>query len=269
VRSRRPPLVHARRSPEDLRRRLPAAVRRDWDDLATATRSQPPFDPATVAALPGPARRWLLHAIAPGTPLRRSVELRQHGRIRLCTWRRFRAAEIISPLEGYIWAATTTMFGIPIHGYDRLTRGSGEMVHRAFGRLPIVEQDGPDLTRSAAGRLVSEMVWAPAVAVGPEVRWKPVDEHSALALLPYGGDTLEVRITTADSGALQRVDIDRWARLGRGTYRLHPFTAEIHREATFGGYTVPSQLTAGYPSHTEPWPGSAFIRTTIDEATFR
>jgi hypothetical protein len=45
--------------------------------------------------------------------------------------------------------------------------------------------------------------------------------------------------------------------------------AEVHREATFGGYTVPSQLTAGYSSHTEPWPGPAFIRTTIDDATFR
>jgi hypothetical protein len=106
------------------------------------------------------------------------------------------------------------MFGIPIHGFDRLTRGTGEMVHRAIGRLPIVEQDGPDLTRSAAGRLVSEMVWAPAVAVGPEVRWKPVDEHSALALLPYCRDTLEVRITTADSGALRRsplIDGPAWA----------------------------------------------------------
>lgn len=249
----------------DLLRRLPSAVRHDWAELADATTPQPVFDPASVADLPDPARRWLTHAIAPGTPLRRSVELEQHGRIRLGpAWCRYRAAEVIAPLRGYVWVATTRMFGVPVHGYDRLNHGTGEMVHRAFGRWPLVHADGADLTRSAAGRLVSEIVWAPAAATGPEVVWKPVDYHTAVALVPCGGETHEVRITVGPTGALRAVTLDRWAAVDRGPYRLHRFTAEVHGEATFAGYTVPSQVTAGYGHGTD----RAFITMTIDSATF-
>lgn len=255
-------------SASDIVARLPAPVRHDWADLAVATRPQPRFDPASVADLPDPARRWLTHAIAPGTPLRRRVELDQHGRIRIGAWRSFRAAEIIAPLEGYIWAVATQVFGVPIRGYDRLTHGTGEMTHRAFGRFPIVSARGADLTRSTTGRLLSEMVWAPAVAVGPEVEWKPVDDHTAVALMPYGGDIHEVSITAGSSGALQWVTIDRWASVDKCPYRLHPFSAEIHSEATFGGFTVPSRVTAGYDYDSERWPDCAFIELTVDDATF-
>jgi hypothetical protein len=243
-------------------RSLPAAVRRDWADLATATTTPSPFDPASVAGLPDPVRRWLTHAIAPGTILSRSVELEQHGRIRLgSSWHRYRATEVIAPLRGYVWAATTRMFGVPVHGHDRLTRGTGEMVHRAFGRFSLVHADGADLSRSAAGRLAGEIVWAPAAAIGPEVLWRPVDVHTAVALVPYGGGTDEVRITVAPSGALQTVVVERWAAVGRDAYRLHPFTATVDRETSFAGYTLPVQVSAGYED-------GAFITITVDAATF-
>ena len=41
------------------------------------------FEPTMTRGLPEPARRWLGHAIAPGTPLWGSVELTMHGRIKL------------------------------------------------------------------------------------------------------------------------------------------------------------------------------------------
>src|SRR5688572_4648126 len=41
------------------------------------------FDPAMVDGLPEPAQRYLRHAIAPGTPLARSVRLTMHGTLRL------------------------------------------------------------------------------------------------------------------------------------------------------------------------------------------
>ena len=49
----------------------------------TAAASVETFDPAAIVSLPEPARRWLGHAIAPGTPLWSSVELTMHGQIKL------------------------------------------------------------------------------------------------------------------------------------------------------------------------------------------
>ncbi len=249
--------------------RLPVALRAEWAGLAAPTPSPPPFDPAAADGLPVPARRWLTHAIAPGTPLRRRVELAQHGRIRIGSWRDFTARQVIAGLEGYVWACATRVLGLPVYGYDRLGHGSAAMVHRAFGRLPLVDESGPDLARSAAGRLVSEMIWTPAVALDPAVGWKPVNDDTAMALLPYAGETYEVSLTVAADGTLRKVTMPRWARTDRGPYRLHPFGAEIHAETTFGGFTVPTEVTAGYDPDSPRWPGCAFITITVDEAVHR
>ena len=67
--------------------RLPRPVGRDWDDLATPTRDSRPFDPGVLDGLPAPVIRWVRQAIAPGTPLQRSVRLTMHGEIRVGRWR--------------------------------------------------------------------------------------------------------------------------------------------------------------------------------------
>lgn len=251
-----------------VKERLPAAVREEWAELAAPSGAGQVFDPASVSGLPEPARRWLLHAIAPGTALRRRVELEQHGRVRIGTWWPFRACEIIAPLEGYIWACTTRILGVPVHGYDRLVHGSGDMAHRVFARIPLVKVEGSNFVRSAAGRLVSEMIWAPAVALGPEVTWIPRNDTVATALLPFGGQTYEVDVSVGASGALEWVRMQRWASTDNGPYQLHPFGAQIHHEATFDGYTVAAQVTAGYHYENARWPRNAFITLTVDNATF-
>ena len=51
--------------------------------MTAATATAETFDPAAITGLPEPARRWLSHAIAPGTPLWSSVELTMNGQIKL------------------------------------------------------------------------------------------------------------------------------------------------------------------------------------------
>ena len=60
----------------------------------TAAATAETFDPAAIMGLPEPARRWLGHAIAPGTPLWSSVELTMHGQIKLGRWRPFTEVRI-------------------------------------------------------------------------------------------------------------------------------------------------------------------------------
>src|SRR4051812_10328474 len=62
------------------------------------------FDPASVAALDEPVRRYLCHAIAPGTPLGRPVRMTMDGRIRVRRWRRFTAVESCDG-RSYRWDA--------------------------------------------------------------------------------------------------------------------------------------------------------------------
>lgn len=55
--------------------------------MTAATATAETFDPAATMGLPEPARRWLSHAIAPGTPLWNRAELTMHGQIKLGRWR--------------------------------------------------------------------------------------------------------------------------------------------------------------------------------------
>src|SRR5919109_1006375 len=98
------------------RSRLPAPVRAEWDKLLAGAEPSGRFGPASVEHLPEPAKRWLRHAIAPGAPLQTCVELEQHGQIRLGWWRPFTAVQVLAPLRGYIWAESTQLLGLPIHG---------------------------------------------------------------------------------------------------------------------------------------------------------
>jgi hypothetical protein len=111
--------------------------------------------------LPEPARRWLTHAIAPGTPLWGSVVLTMRGEIRLGSWRPFTARQVLAPPRGFIWAATARFLGLPVTGFDRYSSGSGQMDWRLGGLVPVMTATGPDVTRSAAGRLAGETALAP------------------------------------------------------------------------------------------------------------
>jgi hypothetical protein len=158
--------------------------------------------------------------------------------------------------------------GLPVVGFDRLTAGRGEMRHRLLGILPIVSRRGPDVTRSAAGRLAAEIAWVPAATLGPEVTWRAIDDSSAAAVLSLAGALHEVTLTVSPSGALETVTIPRWASVDGGPWRTHLFGAAVHEEGTFHGFTVPTRITAGYEFGSDGWPGCAFIRQVIDRATF-
>lgn len=143
---------------------VPRAARRvgrEWDLLGRTTHQPAVFDPAMVADLPEPARRWLTHAISPGTPLWETVELSMRGEIRLGAWRSFTARQVLAPPRGFVWAARARFLGIPVVGFDRFSSGSGEMDWRLGGLIPVMSATGPDVTRSAAGRLAGEMALAP------------------------------------------------------------------------------------------------------------
>jgi hypothetical protein len=247
---------------------LTGMARRAWQRLAAPTSHPQAFDPAAIGHLPEPVRRWLTHAIEPGTPLRRSATLIMHGDIRLVRWRRFEARQILTPGEGFIWAATAHLAGLPVIGFDRYSGGTGQMRWRLLGALPIASATGPDITRSAAGRLASELVMVPAAALSSALTWESAGEDRATAHVTIGGDLHAVTITVATTGALEAVAIPRWGDPDKGGFREHLFGAEVHREAVFDGYTIPAAVSAGWWYGTERWPKGEFIRFTIDEAVY-
>jgi hypothetical protein len=219
-----------------------------------------------VDGLPDAARRWLTHAIAPGTMLADAVEIQMHGLIRLGRWRAFTATQAVVPGTGYVWAARTRIGLIPVRGYDCLANGRGEMRWRAAGIIPVSSAVGVDVTRSAAGRLAAESVLVPTCLIGAE--WSPGKDINTATLRRAGSrdGSDSVTITVGADGRLRRVSMQRWGNPGGGMFAEHTFEVTFHTTFRAGGITIPDGIHAA-------WVGDdgerlEFFRAVIDRATF-
>jgi hypothetical protein len=209
------------------------------------------------------------HAIAPGAPLCTAAEVRIHGEIRLGARQPFTALQRLTPLGGFVWAATARLFRLPIVGFDRYTRDSGQMRWRLLNLAPVMRAEGPDITRSAAGRHAGELLmYLPTAALDEAVYWQTVDENRATAALAVGSKRFNVTITVTPSGALAELVLSRWGNPGGGPFAEHSFGASFRDEITFSGVTVPREVIAGWHYGSDRWPEGQFIRYTIDDVGY-
>ncbi len=247
---------------------LPDAAKRSWAELGSSISTGEPFEPGMVDLLPAPVARWLRHAIAPGTPLREGVQVSMHGNIKIGKWMPFTADQIVAS-TGYLWAAEAGRFPIMVRGFDRYSATTAQMSWRLFGLIPVVSTAGPDVTRSAAGRLASEVIGlTPGGVLGANVTWVGIDEHRAMASITVDGLAHHVTVDVGDDGALKTASLPRWGSPDKGPFQLHTFGVMCDGEFTSGGYTVPRHIRAGWWLGTREWEQGEFFRATIDQARF-
>jgi hypothetical protein len=229
------------------------------------------FDPATHDSLPPLARRYLSWAIAPGTPLASAVRLQMHGTIKLGDqWHRFTGEEVIRWQRGMIWRATTWMQGLPIFGADRLVDGQGDMRWKLLGLLPVMQVSGADVARSGAGRIQGEAVWLPSVLCQPGVAWTELNESQVQADFTAFGEPAHLTFTLDAQGAIQQVALERWGSPEGGEYHYDTFGVIATASSTFEGYTIPTQIRAGWFFGTNRFETEGeFFRCTVDRACYR
>lgn len=241
---------------------LTTEAARDWSEL-TALGPGPRFDPATLPPdLPEPTRRWIRHAVAPGTPLFRAARLEMTGAIRLGQrWHHVEADQVLAPGVGYVWAARTHIGGLPVAGFDRYHRGVGEMHWRVAKMLLITTATGDDVTASAAGRLAGELGLLPTAY--HVATWVGAGPDAFIGRLDIDGRHEEVRFRTGPSGHLQEIRSLRWGNPLGEPYGRYPFGMVCHGEQTFGGLTIPHEITAGWFIGSDRWDEGEFFRVRI------
>ena len=226
------------------------ALRAEWRRLA-ALQPDPParFAEAMVAGLPEPARRYLSHAIAPGTPLLRVATLTMTGRFSLGTrdrpdYRPMTARQILAAPDGFVWAMR--MNGrLPVSGSDsgRWTRFG------ILGLIPVARLGGTsDHTRSAYGRNVAEAaIWTPAALLPrPGVTWEGVGGDIARVTVAHRGLTQTVDIRIDARGCPREVFFRRWSDANPDrVFRLQPFGAYLSDFREVDGYRLPFRVEAG------------------------
>jgi hypothetical protein len=222
------------------------------------------FRSSELDGLPEPVRRHLTQAIAPGTALATSAWLRMRGHIKVGRWLPFRARQVLNPHRGFVWSARAA--GV-IAGSDRYVDDAGVMDWKLAGLVRLVHAEGPDISRSAAGRAGAEAVCLPT-ALLPRfgVRWSATGADQVTARYQVGETPLEVSYRLDPEGRIRSMVFDRWGDPdSSGSFAWYPFGGEITSYRTFEGVTIPSGGRLGWFFGTDRWPAGEFFRYQITE----
>lgn len=248
---------------------VPRAAAADWAALSTPPRPPAPFGAEALSGLPEPARRWLAHAVPDGTPAWSAAELTMHGEIRLGgRWRGFVARQVIAPGRGFVWAARSRMLGVGVTGFDRYGASGGQMRWRLLGVVPVLSAGGPDVTRSAAGRLAGEGVMVPTACL--RAAWSAVPEPGAAVMSwVLDGQPEDTLVRVGPAGQLREAILQRWGNPDGVPFGRYPFGVAVEEEAAFSGVRVPAVLRAGWWWGTDRQDEGEFFRARIDDVVFR
>ena len=238
----------------------PAELARTYGTLLDAADGS--YDPVELEELPDTVQRFLRTAIEPGTPRARTALIAMSGRLRIGRWLPFRAAEVLTPLRGFVWWARAA--GI-ISGSDRYVDGVGELDWRLGGLVRVMHASGLDVSRSAAARAAAEAAWLPTTLL-PRfgVEWAASDDAHIEARYAIDGQPMHVRYELTDDGHIRSVVFDRWGDPdGTGRCGLWPFGGEFTSHATFDGVTIPQAGRLGWHFGTDRWDEGEFFRYQI------
>lgn len=224
------------------------------------------FTEGELDELPEPVRRYFRGSIAPGTPLAKSARLRMRGSVKLGRgWLPFRARQTLAPLHGFMWAAHVA--GVLLMGSDRYADGTGAMEWRLLGLIRVIRAEGPEVSRSSAGRAGAEAVWVPT-AMLPRfgVSWSSTDPRHATASCQLDENDLELHYTLDEDGRVRSIALDRWGDpTGNGTWGLHRFEHQLTRYSTFDGISIPTAGRAAWFVGTDRWSEGEFFRYEITD----
>jgi hypothetical protein len=238
------------RQVDDLWRRLEATPVRD--EL---------FTDKLVAHLAAPARRYFQHAIQPGTQLATRVYLHQTGTLRLSAdgWVPFDSEQLLVPGRGFVWKVHTRGGLFPLAGTDHYVNGRGRTHIALLGLLPVINAAGSDIARSALGRLAGETMWLPTGWLpGGGTQVEPIDADHFAVITAIQGEVTRLTLAVDAVGRLTEITFPRYGNQTEDKhYQLIPFGSRFSAERTFNGYTIPTEIRAGW------WYGTERFRDTF------
>ncbi|MEA5471944.1 DUF6920 family protein [Spirulina sp. 06S082] len=238
-----------------------------WDSAISQDRV---FRPDDFAHLPEAVRRYLDHAIAPGTAIASAVRLKMHGEIKLKTWIPFTAEQVVCWERGFIWSATAWMNHLPIVGSDRIVDSVGAMQWKLLGLFPVMTGSGSDITRSAAGRFQTESMLLPSVFCSDRMSWTSLNSSHLHASFMAQGERAEFDLIIDQKGRLKTAKLPRWGNPEGAEHHYVDFGAIAEEEGSFCGYTIPTRLRVGWYFGSDRFEAEGeFFRATIDDAIYR
>ncbi len=222
--------------------------------LSAAESDETVFSPSMIENLPPAARRYLLHAILPGTPLADRVQMKMSGTLRredAQGWIPFEAEEILAGGRGLVWKAKLKIGENPwLDGAEYYFKGKGQVMFFRHHFVPSVDESSLVVDRSMAGRVLIESIWLPSVFLPQRnARWESMDKLHAKVTLSIDDLSSTITMEVGEDGQLREAVIPRYhgsedRNIEKAGWR--PFEIKVEEEKTFEGYKIPTKIRAGW-----------------------
>jgi hypothetical protein len=250
--------------------RMQRRVEREARGLLDAAETPPVESRTTLGRLPGPVRRYLTKAIAPGRATAHIARLEQNGMFRPSLqgkWFPITGRQYFTAAPpGFIWWGRVQIApGIWIDALDRSVNGVGNMLIRAESTVTIADAVGPELDQGALLRLLGELAWLPTAYLDERyIRWAAVDDRHATATLAVNGRQVTGLFEFGVDDFPLRFTANRFRDVGGGKSVLTPFVGECHDYRDIGGLIVPHQVIGSWVIDGTPMPYARFNITRIE-----
>lgn len=213
--------------------------------LKSHTRVERTIEEWDLDPLPPPVQRYLQRVGVVGRPRVHNLRAVWSGRMRRAPespWFPIQAEQhnFYGPLVRTFFIRGR-MLGIPIVGRDLYAEGQGEMIMRALGLLPVVDQSGEELASSGLVTIFNDMcLLSPSALLDPCVSWEARDDRSARAALTDGKRTVAATLTFDEDGDLADfVTEDRFMEV-EGHFTRVPWSTPIGQYRQIGDRRLPT-----------------------------
>ncbi len=133
--------------------------------------------------------------------------------------------------------------GMPVDVLHVFEDASATMTVRLLSLLPLVDSEGPQLTRAETVTLLNDLaILAPGALATPGIRWEGVDDRSAVAHYTVGSNTISALLIFNDADELiDFISEDRLATSADGrTLERRRWSTPVSVYRDFGPWNVAS-----------------------------
>jgi len=218
-----------------------------------AAAQQVPVTPGTPltatdgAALPAAVQRYLQRSGAIGKPPVRSLHIvydavmsQRPGQAGLPgTAEQF---NVVQPVRRLFFMATR-MAGLPVAVLHDYTGTEASMRVRIARLFDVANRHDAELARVETVTLLNDLCfWAPSSLIGPQFRWREVDDRHVEATFTNGPHTVRATLVfDADGDLVDFVSDDRAQSQRDGTLKRLRWSTPMRERREFAGRRVPTQ----------------------------
>lgn len=132
---------------------------------------------------------------------------------------------------------------IPLDGRDKYQDGHGNMRIRLLKVIRVADAQGKEMDVSALVTILAESLFVPTYALQPYIEWKPIDPHSAQAVIRHNDTEASGVFYFNDVGEFIRFDThDRYYSVKGKEYKRLQWTVTAEAYMEQNGIRFPSYL---------------------------